>query len=79
MATTATPLNTARTALLIDLQLVASDGSGDLRVPAQMRLSAGDTIWVTDPGADAYVAEVVSIDASRARVMLDWSTQTEID
>lgn len=79
MATTATPLNTARTALLIDLQLVASDGSGDLRVPAQMRLSSGDSIWVADPGADAYLAEVVDIDAGRARVMLDWSTQTDID
>lgn len=79
MATTATPLNTARTALLINLELVASDGSGDLRVPAQMRLGVGDHIWVADPGADAYIAEVVAVDAGRARVLLDWSTQTELE
>jgi DsbC/DsbD-like thiol-disulfide interchange protein len=78
MATT-TALNTARTALAIDLQLVASDGSGDLRVPTQMRLAPGDHIWVADPGADAYLAEVISVDAGRARVLLEWSTQTELD
>lgn len=72
-------LNTPKTALLVDLEVVASDGSGDLRVPAQMRLAAGDRIWVADPGADAYEAIVLAVEGQRARILLDWNTQTELD
>jgi hypothetical protein len=74
----ATILNTPKTALLVDLEAVAGDGSGDLRIPAQMRLAPGDRIWVADPGADAYEAKILAVDGQRARILLDWSTQTEL-
>lgn len=72
-------LNTPKTALLVDLEAIASDGSGDLRIPAQMRLAAGDRVWVSDPGADAYEATILAVEGQRARILLDWSSQTELD